>query len=133
MYQDEYGSYEPYQSQPQFSSSATTGVLERPQATPDQGLSQPPDYPPGPMPTAAPLRKPRRGGAMVLLALVLLIIFGVGLFSGWEFAHGSTTTTIQSAAAATTSQKQSSTSTMSTNTIETQQEAAIARRSSRPL
>ncbi len=42
MYQDEYGSMnlsqqEAYQSQPQFSSSSTTGVLERPQATPDQG------------------------------------------------------------------------------------------------
>ncbi len=64
---------------------------------------------------------------MVLLALVLLIIFSVGLFSGWEFAHGSTTATTQSAATATTSQKQSSTSTASTNTIETQQEAAIAK------
>jgi S1-C subfamily serine protease len=133
MYQDEYGSYEPYQQQeayqqePQFSSKSATGVLERPQAAPDQGVPQPPVYPAGPMPTAAPPRKPRRGGAMVLLTFVLLIIFGVGLFSGWEFAHGNTTATTQSATTTTTSKTQSSTSTASTNTIETEQEAAIAK------
>jgi S1-C subfamily serine protease len=132
MYQDEYGSYEPYrqpeayQQELQFSSSSATGVLERPQATPDQDAFQPPNYPVGPLPTAAPPRKPRRGGAMVFLTLVLLIIFSVGLFSGWEFAHGSTTTT-QSAVTSTTSQTQASTSSTSANTIETQQEAAIAK------
>jgi S1-C subfamily serine protease len=129
MYQDEYGSYEPYpqqayQQEPQFSSSAT-GVLERPQATPDQDVSQPPRHPAGPMPTAAPPRKPRRGGAIVFLTLVLLVIFSVGLFSGWEFAHGGSTT--QSAVTTTTSQTQSSTTSSSANTIETQQEAAIAK------
>ncbi len=130
MYQDEYGSYEPYpqqeayQQEPQFSSSSATGVLERPQATPEQDVSQPPHYPAGPLPTAAPPRKPRRGGAMVFLTFVLLIIFSVGLFSGWEFAHGSTT---QSAVKTTTSQTQSSTTSSSANTIETQQESAIAK------
>jgi S1-C subfamily serine protease len=124
MYQDEYGSYEPYQQFPQISASST-GVLERPQAIPDQNVSQPPRYPAGPMPTAAPPRKPRRGGAMVFLTFVLLIIFSVGLFSGWEFAHGSTTT--PSAVTSTTSQTQASTSSTSANTIEIQQEAAIAK------
>lgn len=126
MYQNEYGSYEPYQQQPQVSSSSATGVLERPQTpAPDQGVSQPPRYPASPMPTAAPPRKPRRGGAWVFLTFVLLIIFGVGLFSGWEFAHGNTTT--PSAVTTTTSHTLSSVSSASTNTIQTQQEAAIAK------
>ena len=130
MYQDEYGSYEPYPQQeaypqePQFSSSSTTGLLERPQVAPEQDAFQPPNHPVGPLPTAAPPRKPRRGGAMVFLTFVLLIIFSVGLFSGWEFAHGSTT---QSAVKTTTSQTQSSTTSSSANTIETQQESAIAK------
>lgn len=125
MYQNEYESYDPYQQVPQFTSSSATGVLERPQVTPDQGVSQPPDYPAGPMPTAAPPRKPRRGGAIVFLTLVLLVIFSVGLFSGWEFAHGSTTTT--TTAATSTSSQTQTTASSSANTIETQQEAAIAK------
>ncbi|MBV9616026.1 MAG: trypsin-like peptidase domain-containing protein [Ktedonobacteraceae bacterium] len=127
MYQEEHGFYKPYQQLPQYESSSPVGVLDRPQTPPEQDAFQPPRYPAGPMPTAAPPRKPRRGGAMMFLALVLAIIFGVGLFSGWEFAHGNTTTTTPSAAAATTSQAQSSTSTASASTIETQQEAAIAK------
>src|ERR1700730_727054 len=121
MYPDEYRFYEPYrqqepyQPQPQFSASATTGVLDRPQTPPEQDAFQPPRMPSGPTPTAAPPRKPRRGGAIVFLTLVLLIIFGVGLFSGWEFSHSSTVTTTQSATTAQTIQAQSSTSSSSTN------------------
>ncbi len=132
MYQNEYGFYEPYREQepyqqsPQFSSSATTGVLDRPQTPPEQDAFQPPSVPSGPMPTAAPPRKPRRGGAIVFLTFVLLVIFGVGLFSGWEFSHSSTATTTQSATTKTT-QTQSSTSSSSANTIQTQEEAAIAK------
>jgi S1-C subfamily serine protease len=132
MYQDEYGFYqpyrqqEPYQSQPQFSSSASTGVLERPQTSPEQDAFQPPSTPTGPLPTAAPPRKPRRGGAMVFLTFVLLIIFGVGLFSGWEFSRGNSATTTQSAATTQTTQTQSSTSSAGANTLQAQQESAIA-------
>jgi len=63
------------------------------------------------------------------LALVLAIIFGVGLFSGWEFANknSSTTTTSNSAASALSSQLQSAGSSSSSNNLETQQEAAIAK------
>ncbi len=133
MYQNEYGFYEPYrqqepyQPQAQVSSSATTGLLDRPQTPPEQDAFQPPRLPSGPLPTAAPPRKPRRGGPMVFLTLVLLIIFGVGLFSGWEFSRSSTVTTTQSSTKSQTTQKQSSTSSSSANTIETQQETAIAK------
>jgi putative serine protease PepD len=53
----------------------------------------------------------------VLLALVLALIFGVGLFSGWEYGHSSTTT------AGTTSTATSSSGT----SLQAQQEAAIAK------
>jgi S1-C subfamily serine protease len=54
---------------------------------------------------------------------VLAIIFGVGLFAGWEFTgnHSSTATT------STTTTSQSTASSSSANTVETQQEAAIAK------
>jgi putative serine protease PepD len=59
----------------------------------------------------------------MVLSLVLAIIFGVGLFAGWQFAgNGSRTGTTSSA-----SKTQSTASTSSGNTIETQQEAAIAK------
>jgi S1-C subfamily serine protease len=129
MYQDEYGYYdqyrqqEAYQPQAQSSSTATTGLLERPQTLPEQDAYQPPRMPAGPMPTAAPPRKPRRGGALAFLVVVLAIIFSVGLFSGWEFSRGSTTATVQTTTASTT---QASTSSSSTNTVQTQEESAIA-------
>jgi putative serine protease PepD len=53
---------------------------------------------------------------MLLLSLVLLLIFGVGLFAGWDFTHKSATTTTSSQA-----------TTSSATTAETQQEAAIAK------
>jgi len=54
----------------------------------------------------------------VLLALILALIFGTGLFSGWEFAHASTTTTAGTTSTATSS---------STTSLQAQQEAAIAK------
>ncbi len=90
---------------------------------PVQGPSQPPQYPVGPQPTATKPKRPRRGGAILVLALVLAVIFGVGLFSGWEFAGSHTNTTTSTTAQATTSAK----STSSIATIETVQEAAIAK------
>lgn len=60
---------------------------------------------------------------MLLLTLVLALIFGVGLFAGWEFTGSSRSST------ATTSQSVTTASATSTGgtTIETQQEAAIAK------
>jgi S1-C subfamily serine protease len=119
--QEEHEVYNPYQPTTPYYSSV--GVLEdRPQVPPVQGPSQPPQYPVGPQPTATKPKRPRRGGAILVLALVLALIFGVGLFSGWEFAgsHNTTTSTISQA---TTSAK----STSSIATIETVQEAAIAK------
>src|SRR5438552_19216472 len=92
MYQDEYEAYdvyrqqEAYQPQPQFLSAATTGLLERPRTLPEgQDSSQPPRTPAGPTPMTA-RRQPNRWVAIVFVTLVLHVIFGVGLFSGWEFS-----------------------------------------------
>src|SRR5438045_2089013 len=117
-----YGTYtSPYQPV----SPAPVGVLEPPPITDtpsEQGIVESPGSPAGPSsPPPIPPRKRRRpgpAGAIVLLALILALIFGTGLFSGWEFAHASTTTTAGTTSTATSS---------STTSLQAQQEAAIAK------
>ena len=115
---------------------APTAVLDNRPATPAwpvQEASQPPGPPSGPLPPADPPSKPgRRPGrtiAIALLTLVIAAIFGVGLFAGWEFAHSNNSTGTNSTAATTSSAShaQSNTSSSSANSIETLQEAAIAK------
>ncbi|HEX9134908.1 MAG TPA: trypsin-like peptidase domain-containing protein [Ktedonobacteraceae bacterium] len=112
-----YGPYaSPYQQRP----SASVAVLDDPAVThapAEQDASQLPWYPPGPK-TSPPQKRPGRGGAIMLLTLVLALIFGIGLFAGWEFANNSSRTTSTSNAVATAT---------SGTTIGTQQEAAIAK------
>jgi len=113
-----YGKYEfPYQA----GSSTPVGVLDAPQvmqAPPEQDAFQPPRYPSGPQVAPPPPRKrPGRAGAIVLLSLVLVLIFGVGLFAGWVFTSGKSSTS-------TTSQ---ATATASATSLQTQIEAAIAK------
>src|SRR5205823_2079636 len=76
-------------------------------------------------PPLSPVRKRRRAGAlrtgvMAALTLLLAVIFGVGLFAGWQF--GRTSTVAAGARSANTS-----TAVQATSTVETAQEAAIAR------
>ena len=108
-------------------SSASVGVLDDPPVTHapmEQGTVQPPSYPPGPVASSPiPPRKRRgRAGAILLLTLVLALIFSVGLFFGWEFAHNrsSASTTTRTGATATASSS-------SGTSIEALQEAAIAK------
>ncbi|HEY6542058.1 MAG TPA: trypsin-like peptidase domain-containing protein, partial [Ktedonobacteraceae bacterium] len=126
MQPEEYETYEAYTQPYQPVSSTSIGVLEPPFVTDtpsEQGTAEePPGFPPEP-PSTPPMRprkrrRPGPAGAIVLLVLALSLIFGTGLFSGWEFAHASTTTT-----AGTTSTATSSSST----SLQAQQEAAIAR------
>ncbi len=118
-----YGGYtHPYQPE----SSASVGVLDDPpvaHAPAEQVTSQPPTYPPVPVaaPPTPPQKRPVRAGAMVLLVLVLALIFGVGLFAGWEFV-GSRSSSATTSTAATASATSSS-----GTTLEAQQEAAIAK------
>src|SRR5437667_11338754 len=111
----------------QHSSSASVGVLDdRPVARVprEQDAFQPPRYPSGPQASPTPPRKrPSRAGAILLLTFVLALIFGVGLFAGWEFTSSSKSSTSTTAKAAATV----SATTASGTTLETQQEDAIAK------
>jgi S1-C subfamily serine protease len=120
-----YEPYDPYATGTQYVPSST-GLLDQPvvtQGLPSQYAAQPPLYPPDPVVSPpSPPKRPRRSGAMVLLALVLAVIFGIGLFAGWQFAGGSRSANTASQAA-TTSSSPSYTVTIP----QTQQEAAIAK------
>src|SRR5436309_2865580 len=121
-----YGTYtSPYQPV----SSASVGVLEPPPITDtpsEQDIVEPPGSPAGP-PSLPPMRprkrrRPGPAGAIVLLALILALIFGTGLFSGWEYAHASS-----SASSTTNTGTSSSASSSSARSLQAQQEAAIAK------
>src|SRR6266516_2872186 len=114
MIQEEHELYNPYQRTMPYPAYSSAGVLDnRPQVPPTQSPSQPPYSPAGPQPTATKPKRPRRGGAILGLALVLALIFGVGLFAGWEFA-GSHSTTTSTTSQAPTSSKSTSSSTVAT-------------------
>ncbi len=109
--------------------TAPVGVIDSAPVTPTTGehiAFQPPTYPPEPVagPPTPPRKRRGRAGAIVLLALVLALIFGVGLFSGWEFSNNKSSTTTPSRATSTAAS--TSTSSSSAN-VETVQEAAIAK------
>lgn len=62
-----------------------------------------------------------RKGSFIVLTLLLMLIFGVGLFAGWQFSRTSATTGSAGTTRATTTTAQA------TSTVETAQEAAIAK------
>lgn len=100
---------------------SSVGVLDAPRETlPEQNSGQPPSYPPlPPEQPREPNKGPRRFGAMTLLTIVLLLIFGTGMFSGWVFATSTSTTTTAASTTTTTSTVSSAT--------EAQRIAAIAK------
>ena len=127
MQQEDFSVYTSYPYPQYYPASAPVGVLENPPVTPttdEHAAFQPPAYPPQPVagPPAPRRKRPGRGGAIALLSLVLVIIFGVGLFSGWEFSNNKSTATTPASATSTAT----STSSNSAN-AQTAQEAAIAK------
>src|SRR5438132_14415448 len=48
--------------------------------------------PPGPPPSNGRSSGGLRTGAIIVLTLVLAIVFGTGLFAGWEYSRGTTST-----------------------------------------
>lgn len=127
MQQEDFSVYTSYPYPQQYPSSAPVGVLDAPPVAPTTGehiAFQPPTYPPEPVagPPTPPRKRPGRAGAIVLLALVLALIFGVGLFAGWEFTSNN-----KSAASTTSNATATATSTSSSTGIEAAQEAAIAK------
>jgi S1-C subfamily serine protease len=110
-----------YQPMPDPMGIRQAPVTQEFQAVPN--YSMPPQTP---YYTPAPFQKPvrsRKGRTAATIALTILValVFAVGLFSGWVFAnsHGSIAPT-------TTASTSSTTATGSSNSIETQDEAAIA-------
>ena len=122
--------YAPYAPSYQQRPSESVAVLEDPavmHAPTEQDTSPLPSYPPEPKTLPPPQNRPGRGGAILLLTLVLAIIFGVGLFAGLEFAGNSTSSTATTSRAVTTTSNTTSATSSSGTTIEAQQEAAIAK------
>lgn len=127
MQQDDFEVYTSYPYPRSYPSSAPVGIIDHVPVTPTTGehiAFQPPLYPPEPaaVPPTQPRRRPGRAGAILLLTLVLVLIFGVGLFAGWEFTRNSSKT----AATSNTTATATATSSSST-TLEAAQEAAIAK------
>jgi S1-C subfamily serine protease len=118
-----YGPYTPpYQQGP----SESVAILDDPAVTrapAEQDTSPLPTYAPGPGTAPPPRKWAGRGGAILLLTLILALTLGVGLFAGVEFAGNSTSSTAATSQARTTATTTASGGT----TIETQQEAAIAK------
>lgn len=94
-----------------------------------------PSYTP-PATPVPPTRNRQRGGgwrtgAILLLALVLAVVFGTGLFAGWEFGHSSASTTpTTSSPTATLEPGTTSTTpvpTLTGNNINTVLEAVVAK------
>ena len=89
-----YWQQSPAPSGPSGAASAPTEPYRPVQPTPVNQASVPPTT----QPVAAvpvynrPARRGLRAGAIALLALVLALVFGTGLFAGWVFGHGSTAT-----------------------------------------
>ena len=128
-----HGPYSPYYQQVPYES---VSVLENPTGThisAEQDTSSLPLIPSAPNTSLPPQNRKGRGGAILLFTLVLAIIFAVGLFAGLEYAgnsanhSSSTSTTVTTSKAAATIPATSSTTSSSVSTIETQQEAAIAK------
>lgn len=91
-----------------------------------------PPVPPAQPPTSN--RPPRRGsglrtGAILALAVALLVVLGIGLFAGWEFGRGSTATADAPNAGALQqgSNPQATVPALSSNNIETVREAVISK------
>lgn len=134
-YSQEHEEYIPYEPVSPYSSSSPVGVLDESQAQGQhwqtQSASQPPDSPTGPLSPPNQPQRPRRRSSLTAaifgLTLVLALIFGVGLFAGWQYA-GHSSTPVSTSASNTTSTTTAASSTQSSvSNVQTQQEAAIAK------
>ncbi len=81
---------------------------------------------PSPQPQLAQRRQPRalRTGAILLLTALLALVFGTGLFAGWQYGRGSATTPVLTT---TTSSSTSAPTTTSGSSVEATREAVITK------
>ena len=82
---------EEYRASDNGASIQSSPGTNQPSETSDQAQTMPAQTPP-PMQPVQPGRSGRgfRAGAILILALVLLLVFGVGLFAGWQFTRSNT-------------------------------------------
>ncbi|HXX78433.1 MAG TPA: trypsin-like peptidase domain-containing protein [Ktedonobacteraceae bacterium] len=82
---------EEYRASDNGASTQSSPGTNQPSETSDQAQTMPAQTPP-PMQPVQPGRSGRgfRAGAILILALVLLLVFGVGLFAGWQFTRSNT-------------------------------------------
>jgi S1-C subfamily serine protease len=117
-----YTPYRPGQGGPMVPITEKTQSVQLPafHNTPQPGLPPPPVVRP-----PQPQRSRARGAAIFALTCLLAVVFGVGLFSGWQFARtsGSVSTTPAATSAPANTGQGSSTLT----SLEAVQEAAIAK------
>ncbi|GCE24366.1 S1C family serine protease [Dictyobacter kobayashii] len=111
--------YTPYVARPEYPTA--NAVLEHTTPVPPygQGGGAPQMLEPQPLKKSSGMRT----GAIFFMAVALLIIFGFGLFAGWQFASGSASTTANTTHTTTTSS--TSSSTVNSTLAQTQQEVAI--------
>ena len=96
-----------------------------PEASLPPSPQQQPQFQPPQQPSSPPVNIKRGGGALrtgmiAMLVLLLIGIFSVGLFAGWQFSRTSSVTGSSSTSHTTTTAQ-------ATSTVETAQEAAIAK------
>lgn len=134
MQQEDDEFYQPYsESYPFLPPQRLSASVEIPDIPPDtpvpleQDSFPPPNNPTNQVqPSPPPRKRSERIGAIILLVLALALIFGTGLFAGWQFANSGRTVTTGKSTIVGVSSLTSATTTGIT-TLETQQEAAIAK------
>jgi S1-C subfamily serine protease len=91
-------------------------------------VPQTPSSPQAPLPPANAGRKrgALRTGMLAVLVMLVVLIFGVGLFAGWQFSRTSSAVSTGGTGSTGTNAAQTATAT-STSAVQTAQEAAIAK------
>ena len=132
MLQEEHEVHEPYAPYYQQGPYESVSVLENPNGThtsAEQDTSPLPLIPSATQASLPPQNRQGRGGSILLFALVLAIIFAVGLFAGLDYAGSSANKTSSTSSSVTTTKAAVTlpANSSSSSTIEAQQETAIAK------
>lgn len=113
--------YAPYGTPNTYNQTGNSGF------TPVPGQQIPPNQPVPPV-QSQQKRSGLRTGAILALTLVIVLVFGVGLFAGWQFGHGTSSSVVadHSSTFQQGSNAQATIPPLSSNNIEAVREAVIA-------